>query len=69
MACVQGFLDSSLRCASFRMTGDEGAAFGMLRGEGTSFRMTGDEGAFVQNDRMDLLFKSETLRVSNVSRT
>ena len=42
---MQGFLDSSLRCATFRMTGDEGAAFGMLRGEGTSFRMTGDEGA------------------------
>ena len=43
---MQGFLDSSLRCASFiRMTRDEGAAFGMLRGEGTSFGMTGDEGA------------------------
>ena len=27
------------------MTGDEGAAFGMLRGEGTSFGMTRDEGA------------------------
>ena len=45
MACVQGFLDSSLRCAAFRMTGDEGAAFRMTGGEGTSFGMTEDEGA------------------------
>ena len=34
-------LDSSLRCAAFRMTGEEGAAL----------RMTGEEGACVENDR------------------
>ena len=45
MACVQGFLDSSLRCASFKMTRDEGAAFRMTEDGGASFRMKGDEGA------------------------
>ena len=34
-------LDSSLRCAAFRMTGDEGAPL----------RMTGKRDGFVQNDR------------------
>ena len=32
-------LDSSLRCAEFRMTGDEGAGFGMI-GKEASLRMT-----------------------------
>ena len=41
-------LDSSLRCAAFRMTG---------------------KGRCVHNDRIDLLFRSKTLCVSNVNRT
>ena len=41
-------LDSSLRCAAFRMTG---------------------KGRSVQNDGIDLLFRSKTLCVSNVNRT
>ena len=38
----------------------------MTEDEGAAFRMTEDEGSRVQNDRIDLLFKSKTLWVSNV---
>ena len=37
-------LDSSLRCAAFRMTKDEGAGFGMTRDGGVAFRRAEDEG-------------------------
>ena len=40
-----GTLDSSLRCAPFGMTKDEGVALRMTENEGVAFRMTKDEGA------------------------
>ena len=53
-------LDSSLRCASSRMTEDKGASFGMTGDEGAVYSMTEEEGNFVQSDRLDLLFSSKT---------